>query len=252
MREADCRVVTHAERPELRERWSELVAPAWPEFMLHDQVCNRYWRRLTECFPDCQFYLCDESTGTVLGVGNTVPVAWDGTIDGLPGGVDDMLVRVFGADVPAPPSNTLSALQAIVVADQRGRGLSAAIIREMGAIAGRHGFSSLIAPVRPTWKSRYPLTPMERYIRWTREDGLPLDPWLRVHRRLGAEILAVAERSMNVSGTVADWEQWTGLRFPDCGPYIVPGALNPVVIDRERDEGRYVEPNVWMRHPVGQ
>jgi hypothetical protein len=28
----------------------------------------------------------------------------------------------------------------------------------------------------------------------------------------------------------------------------VPGALVPVRIDRERDVGTYVEPNVWMRH----
>jgi len=25
----------------------------------------------------------------------------------------------------------------------------------------------------------------------------------------------------------------------------------PVEIDRERDEGLYVEPNVWMVHPAG-
>jgi GNAT superfamily N-acetyltransferase len=244
------RVFTHTERPELRARWSELIAPAWPELMLHDAVCNRYWRCLTERFPDGQFYLCDESTGAVLGVGNTVPVAWDGTIAGLPGGVDDMLIRAFGVDVPAVPPTTLSALQAVVMGEQRGRGLSYAIIREMGAVARRHGFDSLIAPVRPTWKSRYPLTPMDRYMRWEREDGQPLDPWLRVHRRLGAEIMAVADESMVVTGTVTEWERWTGLPFPESGPYVVPGALVPVAIDLERDEGRYTEPNVWMRHPL--
>ena len=252
MAEVSYRVFTHTERPELRARWSELVAPAWPELMLHDAVCNRYWRCLTEQFPDGQFYLCDESTGAVLGVGNTVPVAWDGTVAGLPGGVDDMLIRAFGEEAVGARPNALSALQAVVVGEQRGRGLSTHIIREMGAVARRHGFSGLIAPVRPTWKCRYPLTPMERYVRWVRDDGLPLDPWLRVHRRLGAEILAVAEASMLVMGTVAEWEQWTGLAFPESGQYVVPGALVPVTIDRERDEGRYVEPNIWMQHPIDQ
>ena len=248
---AGYRVFTHAERPELRARWSELIAPAWPEFMLHDEICNRYWSCLTGRFPDGQFYLCDEATGAVLGVGNTVPVAWDGTVDGLPGGVDDILIRAFGDEGPLFPPTTLSALQAVVVGEQRGRGLSSAIIREMGTVARRHGFSGLIAPVRPTWKSRYPLTPMERYIRWVREDGLPYDPWLRVHRRLGADILAVAEESMIVTGTAAEWQEWTELAFPDSGPYVVPGALVPVMFDRERDSGRYVEPNVWMQHPIG-
>jgi hypothetical protein len=40
------------------------------------------------------------------------------------------------------------------------------------------------------------------------------------------------------------------MRFPESGPYVVPGTLQPVRIDREQDEGRYEDPNVWMRHPV--
>jgi hypothetical protein len=55
---------------------------------------------------------------------------------------------------------------------------------------------------------------------------------------------------MSVTATVAEWEERTGLRFPASGRYVVPGAFNPIRIDRKRNEGRYVEPNVWMRHPV--
>jgi hypothetical protein len=91
---------------------------------------------------------------------------------------------------------------------------------------------------------------MDRYARWTNEDGLPLDPWIRVHARLGADILDVAPRALIILGTVADWERWTDMRFPDSGPYVVPGALQPVVIDRQADEGRYEDPNVWMRHAI--
>jgi hypothetical protein len=55
---------------------------------------------------------------------------------------------------------------------------------------------------------------------------------------------------MRIPGTVAQWEDWTGLAFPESGWYVVPGALVPVEIDRERDEGLYVEPNVWMVHSL--
>jgi hypothetical protein len=120
----------------------------------------------------------------------------------------------------------------------------------MARAAGEHGLECLVAPVRPTWKERYPLTPLERYMRWERPDGLPFDPWIRLHHRLGAEILALAPRSLDVRGTVAAWEEWTGMAFPESGDYVVPGALVPVAVDREHDEGRYVEPNVWMRHRV--
>src|SRR5919201_2010086 len=118
-------------------------------------------------------------------------------------------------------------------------------------ILGRaHGLRALIAPVRPANKSAYPLAPIDRYARWTNEDGLPLDPWIRVHVRLGAEILGMASRALVIVGTVADWERWTDMRFPDSGSYVVPGALQPVVIDRQADEGRYEDPNVWMRHAI--
>jgi hypothetical protein len=55
---------------------------------------------------------------------------------------------------------------------------------------------------------------------------------------------------MVVEAPLAQWEEWTGLDFPVSGPFVVPGAFNPVRIDRARQRGLYVEPNVWMRHPV--
>jgi hypothetical protein len=120
----------------------------------------------------------------------------------------------------------------------------------MKTLAQANGCTSLIAPVRPTWKSRYPLFSLERYIHWQRKDGLPFDPWIRVHWRLGARFLCVAPNTLTVNGTVAKWETWTEMAFPESGQYVVPGALQPVNIDRENDLGRYEDPNIWMRHPV--
>jgi hypothetical protein len=51
---------------------------------------------------------------------------------------------------------------------------------------------------------------------------------------------------------VGEWEEWTELAFPETGTYVVPGALVPIEIDRDRDEGAYVEPNVWMVHSPPQ
>src|SRR5439155_240013 len=60
----------------------------------------------------------------------------------------------------------------------------------------------------------------------------------------------VLERGVVVTDAVARLQEWTGLRFPESGPYVVPGAFQPVKIDVRRDIGRYEEANVWMRHPV--
>ena len=92
-------------------------------------------------------------------------------------------------------------------------------------------------------------TGWHNYSLFLREDGLLFDPWLRTHERLGAEVLGTADEAMRIPGTIAHWQEWTGMWFPESGAYVVPGALVPVEIDVERDEGLYVEPCVWMRHP---
>jgi hypothetical protein len=94
------------------------------------------------------------------------------------------------------------------------------------------------------------LSDIDRYITWEAGNGLPFDAWLRVHVRAGARIIKVCHRSMIVRGTSAEWQSWTGMNFPDTGQYYVPGALNPVDMDLEKDQGTYVEPNVWMVHEL--
>lgn len=238
---------TLAESPDLEPRVRSLP-DTFPEFMHHDAAVNRHWDALFTDFAGFQVAVCD-GEGGIVAAGNCIPLSWDGTIEGLPAGLDGALERgVEGLELGRAP-NVVSALLALVPHAHRGRGLSSVVLDAMKGVAAEHGLGPLIAPVRPTLKDRYPLTPMERYVRWERE-GFPFDPWLRVHRRLGADFVCVAPRSMVITGTIPEWEQWTGMRFPESDAYVVPGALQPVVMDLERDLGSYEEPNVWMRHPV--
>jgi GNAT superfamily N-acetyltransferase len=237
------RLIRLADEPGIRETESwKRSWNAWPQFMHHDPIANEYFGRVRDEFPQFQLVLLDGDE--VVAHGDTAPVAWDGTPH--PRGVDWALATAFSGAEPT----TLCALQVVITPEAQGRGLSTGIVREMASLASDAGLDALIAPVRPSLKHRYPLTPIERYVRWRRADGLLLDPWLRVHERLGAEVLAVAPESMRIPGTVAQWEEWTGMAFPDGGDYVVEGALVPVHIDRDRDEGLYVEPNVWMKHRV--
>ena len=89
---------------------------------------------------------------------------------------------------------------------------------------------------------------MADYIARTRSDGLPEDPWMRVHARLGAVTLDVCPTSMVVTGTLDEWREWTGREFAASGPQHVAGALVPVHVDLDQDHAVYVEPNVWMEH----
>lgn len=237
---------TDADRPELRGAPS--LEAIWPEFLYHDPVCNRFFLERVREYPEFQFYAWDDERDEVIGQANAMPAAWDGEVGSLPVAGLDAVLEAPAVGGPAP--NVLCALQIIIAPSRRGEGLSRRMIERMHELGRGQGFDSLIAPVRPSLKHRYPLAPIERYIEWRRPDGALLDPWLRTHEGLGAEIVKVAPRSMRVVGTVADWEEWTEMAFPETGAYVVPGALVPVEIDCDRNDGLYLEPNVWMVHSV--
>jgi hypothetical protein len=228
---------------ETRE-WGEI----WPEYNLHGDVMNRYWGRLTDELPDFQFVLYDDADDQVLAEGHTIPCRWDGTTAGLGPGIDHAIAGGFSLHETGGVPNALCALAAEVLPGQRRRGLSAVVVRAMARLAAGAGLSHLVAPVRPSWKGRYPLAPIERYVRWTTADGEAFDPWIRVHVRMGGEILAPIPRSLRITGSVADWESWTELAYPESGDYVFPHGLATVAIDCEADTGSYWEPNVWIAH----
>jgi GNAT superfamily N-acetyltransferase len=240
---------TDVERPDLRGAGGGTALEGiFPEFLFHNPVSAEHFIPAINTCRELQFFAWDDERGEVVGRGNAIPAVWDGDVASLPdGGLDAVLLASSAPGMPEP--NVLCACQILVAPIARGQGLSSRMIQRMGELGREHGLETLIAPVRPSLKEQYPLAPIDRYVQWRRPDGAHVDPWLRTHERLGAEIVKIAPRSGVIPGTVADWEQWTGMVFPDSGPYVVPGGLFPVEIDRERDEGLYVESNVWMVHP---
>ena len=245
------KVFSLRERPEHEDEYERLSELSWPRFLRQRDSLGygEYWPQLFTTWADWQLLLID-GMGPTIAATHAVPLVWAGTVDDLPSSIAEILRRASADHTAGRTPNTLCALAAMVDPRYRGQAMSPAAVRAMTDLARARGLRSLLAPVRPAAKSAYPLAPMERYVRWENANGLPLDPWIRVHARLGAEILGVAPRTLLIEGSVADWERWTEMTFPDSGPYVVPGALQPVVIDRERDEGRYEDPNVWMRHPI--
>jgi hypothetical protein len=239
--------VTLAEQPDLREQ-AIPDADIWPEFNLHGDTYLRSWSRLTDDLPEFQFAMCDEQTGKVVADAHTVPCWWDGTMSGLSDGFDATIADAFHRLETGQPFNALCAIAAEIPKGGRGTGLATEILKSMGSIATQHGFDHLIAPVRPTWKDRYPITPIDRYMTWRRDDGSLFDPWLRLHERIGARMGPPLFGSYRIVGTVAEWESWLGMAFPESGDYVFPGGLSPLAVDRGADTATYLEPNVWMVH----
>ena len=238
------KLVRYADEPELRAiRVAVLSHQTFPEYMHHNVPGNKYWGQLYEDFPDFQLGLLDGDE--LVAEFHSVPTAWDGTDADLPSGRDEAFLRAFES---GREPDVLSALAISVRPDRQSQGLARRMLEEMRGAAAAGGLRELIAPVRPTLKPRYPLIPIERYLEWRRPDGSHFDPWIRVHERIGGEILAPAPESMVMDSPVSHWEEWTGMQFPADGDYVVPEMLAPLHVRDGR--GRHVEPNVWLRHRV--
>ena len=227
------------------EAQSEITHGLWERYMSQGPVLNECWYPLFKLFPEFQFFL--ESDKQIVGLGNCLPLLWDRPLADLPEeGWDWALEKGIRDRQQGKEPNVLNGVQVLVTGDNQGRGISYLVIEEMKKLALQHGLEHIIIAVRPTWKSRYPLTPIAQYITWTREDGLPFDPWLRAHARGGARLIKPCHKAMYIPGSISQWEEWTKMRFFESGEYIIPGALTPVTMDLERDLGVYYEPNVWV------
>ncbi|MFJ9798486.1 GNAT family N-acetyltransferase [Streptomyces sp. NPDC101145] len=248
----DVKIVSLAERPELLDAlWA--MPNLWPEFMLQDQVSNLGYPWMVTEAPE-YVSLALDADGRVVARSFSVPFALraEGRDGALPTrGWDQVLGWAMADRRAGREPDTVSAIEIAVARDVLGRGLSARMLGAMRDHARERGFAEVVAPVRPSGKHLEPRTPMAEYAFRTRpEDGLPQDPWLRVHVRAGGVIDSVAPASMTISGSVQQWRRWTGLPFDGDGPVEVPFALTPVRCDASHGYAVYIEPNVWVRHRV--
>ena len=222
---------------------------SWPEFMRHDPIGGLFYGNVETRFAEFVLVAQDEA-GEVVACAYAVPfVRGDGD---LPDNGWDFVIRNgVLANLRGEQPDAISAVEIAVRPDHQGKGVSETMIAAMRENAARRGFDELVAPVRPNGKADAHEA-MSTYAFRARDDGLPVDPWLRVHVRAGGRIAKVAPRSMVVPGTLEEWREWTGLPFDTTGPVVVPHALAPVPCDAEHGVATYVEPNVWVVHRTGR
>lgn len=238
------RVASLAERPDLAPAMIAMET-SWPAFVtpspiLVDWAFDRH--------PHHQLVVVDDQDAVVARAAS-VPLAWNGVAADLPDTGWDEALRQSMTDTYAGRRFTaLCALEIAIVAGLRTQHLSSRTLQALADHGRACGFDDIVGPVRPTLKHERPQLSMQEYVALVRADGLPQDPWLRVHVRAGGQVLQVCPASMTISGSLARWREWTGLPFDVDGPVEVPGALVPVTVSTAHDHAVYVEPNVWVRH----
>jgi len=241
----DLEVHSLADRPDLLDRGWE-VDGGWPAFMLEDPVAAPRYVPAMRLYPELHFVgLVDDRPVARV---HAVPIAWPGA-DSLPDRGWDWALG-DAVDSPTQDRAAVSLIEIRVDLSMRGLGLSHRLVDVVRRRLAAHGTRDLVGPVRPTGKGAEPRTAMAEYARRTRPDGLPVDPWLRVHVRAGGRIVGVAPLSMVIPGTLEQWRAWTGQPFDRDGLVDVDGALAPVLVDTTAGHAVYVEPNVWVHHDL--
>ncbi|HLL68058.1 MAG TPA: N-acetyltransferase [Micromonosporaceae bacterium] len=243
---------TLVDRPELAARINDFPAGV-AEFLYHDPVSAAMYDDVVAAYPEFTIVAVDPADPDVpVAKMCTLPFSWaaDPARTLPPGGYDHVVLSAAGNRLVGRRGNLVSAVEAMVQPAMRGRGISKMMLAEVCRNTVRLGYDALVAPVRPNRKHEHPDLPMASYLALRRDDGLPVDPWLRVHLAAGARVVGVAPRSMIITGTLAEWRSWTGLPFDLPGPVLVPEALVPVHCDPANDVATYVEPNVWVHHSL--
>lgn len=245
----DLLTATVAQRPDLAPLLGDFNP--WPWFMCQDPVGSLYYADPVTAYPEFVLVAVDrDHPDQLVAKGYSVPFTWDeDPAESLPeDGWDGVILSAAIDRFADRRGNLVSALEISVRPDFRGRGVSDLMLAAMLHNAAAFGFPSLVAPVRPNGKHQYPDVSIREYAAMCRADGLPVDPWLRVHVRAGGKIVGVAPRAMTIAGSTADWREWTGLPFDTTGLVTVPEALIPVYCDVEQDYAVYCEPAVWVHH----
>jgi GNAT superfamily N-acetyltransferase len=231
--------------PEISKFQYELGQKSWPEFMQHDAVVNKCWDHLYREFLQFQIGLFDGSQA--IAVANTLPLNWSGKDDDLPDtGLDWAIQKACDDHNEGITSNMLVAVQILIDPTYRGKEISYILIDAMKKLAKSSGIYKMALPVRPTRKHEFPDMEMQDYVNLKNESGRSYDPWIRTHQNSGGQIGRICYQSMKISGSVPEWEKWTGLKFHKSGLHVVKGALSPIRIDMEANTGVYLEPNIWV------
>jgi hypothetical protein len=136
----------------------------------------------------------------------------------------------------------------------RKHGWAAEVTKEMKRLGTQSGLQHLIIPLRlPTrYEEQNARMPYEEFALIKRDDGQYRDHWLRIHVRLGAEVIGMCSVSHQHAMHPADLDEQLhcGLK-EQTGDYLVKwnGEYYNVFIDVEREYAVMNQGCVWVRHP---
>jgi len=198
----------------------------------------------------------DSQNSRLVAHGITTKIAWDQDKETLSGGWQGVVRSSYlHSHIEQKKPDTLVGLFIFVEDDFRQQGWANDVILEMRSLAQEKGLRALIIPLRPPlcYKKEYASMPMAEFAGLKREDGYPLDHWVRLHIRLGARILKASETSHQHVMALQDfYDQFSQDVLPDSGDVLIErnGEWYNVFVDRKRDFVLINQGCVWVQHEL--
>jgi hypothetical protein len=161
--------------------------------------------------------------------------------------------------------NTLCLLSATVSPYQRSAGLAKSLVNSAKELAIKLGYEKIIVPARPSSKSQYPEMTLADYLVLSGHmkhsasnagnsigdksvKSIASDPWITLHMELGAELVNICEKSVEITGSIKWWEHLLNKSLQDKQTAIIPDGLVPLDIDHKKSSATYREPNIWLAY----
>lgn len=261
-----------------RDIHARIEKPNWSPWLsaTPEQIAERI-----RIFPQGHMIFKGENS-TITGFLSTNRVHWDGQHDSL-----TTWDEVAGADRSfansyQPSGNTICLMSMGVAAGARGQHVAQRMIEGIQDIAHQHAVEHIIGDFRPSgYGAHKHMTgnfDFESYVKATRSDGLPLDPWLRNVTYQGMNQLKIDPRAMIVRATNDELLEYMVTYKPDSWYQVEDPAEIKVLLEQHRpelelskvthiyeceetgtwyvdvdnNEAVYIESNIWGELPLQQ
>jgi hypothetical protein len=164
-----------------------------------------------QCIIDRFFYLYREAGQERLAAGGvTTRIFWDGEPETLPAGWEGTIARSYlNSTAGDRRVNTLVPLLAFTTARFRRQNASGTVLNAMCKSGQQEGFRYAIIPALPPlqFKREYAGISMRELAALKREDGQPLDHWIRVHVKKGADVIGLYDHSHRFALSLSDFNR---------------------------------------------
>lgn len=209
---------THLDIIELLQ--TQLKERPWCRYFLHENplspgnlnsTCRLEFVPFDRCVQDRFFYVNRSKNPEILaGSGITTQIFWDSNPESLPGGWQGAVRQSYiDSNTNNRRPNTQVALLVFTTKRFRGRGLSGLILSKMCITAKKRGYRYLIVPALPPtqFQKEYAKFSIEEIINLKRTDNQYLDYWIRLHTKMGADIIGHCAKSHRFAFTLEDFNK---------------------------------------------